>query len=114
MSCTTLREGDMTTMNNASEYASLSLNERVHVALDLAEKISMYHQSLSETVSAIVKQLTPAGDGVSPGVEALKLAEALLERLRDMRQHFELMDCLDSMRAGTAADLRACRAQQTT
>jgi hypothetical protein len=104
----------MTTMNNASEYASLSLNERVHVALDLAEKISMYHQSLSETVSAIVKQLTPAGDGVSPGVEALKLAEALLERLRDMRQHFELMDCLDSMRAGTAADLRACRAQQTT
>jgi hypothetical protein len=40
----------MTTMNNASKYASLSLNERVHVALDLAEKISMYHQSLSETV----------------------------------------------------------------
>jgi len=76
----------MTTMNNASEYASLSLNERVHVALDLAEKIDMDHHSLSETVSAIVKQLTPAGDGVSPDVEALKLAEALLERLRDMRQ----------------------------
>lgn len=114
MSCTTLRVDDITTMNNASEYASLSLNERVHVALDLAEKISMDHHSLSETVSAIVKQLTPAGDGVSPDVEALKLAEALLERLRDMRQHCELMDCLDSMRAGTAADLRACRAQQTT
>lgn len=114
MSCTTLRGDDITTMNNASEYASLSLNERVHVALDLAEKISMDHHSLSETVSAIVKQLTPAGDGVNPDVEAVKLAEALLERLRDMRQHWELMDCLDSMRAGTAADLRACRAQQTT
>jgi len=38
----------------------------------------MDHHSLSETVSAIVKQLTPAGDGVSPDVEALKLAEALL------------------------------------
>jgi hypothetical protein len=57
----------------------------------------MDHHSFSETVSAIVKQLTPAGDG-----EALKLAEVLLERLRDMRQHCELMDCLDSMRAATA------------
>lgn len=104
----------MTTMSNASEYASLSLNERVHVALDLAEKISMDNPSVSETVSAIVKQLTPAGDGVSPDVEALKLAEALLERLRDRRQHRELMAWLDSMRAGTAADLRACRVQQTT
>jgi hypothetical protein len=37
----------MTTMNNASEYASLSLNERVHVALDLPEMINMDHHSLS-------------------------------------------------------------------
>lgn len=92
----------MTTMNNASPYAALSLNERVHVALDLAEKISMDHHSFSETVSAIVKQLTAPGEGVSPDAEALTLAEGLLERLRDMRQHCELMDCLDSMRAGTA------------
>jgi len=89
-------------MNDASPYTALSLNERVYAALELAEKISMDHHSFSETVSAIVKQLTPAGDGVSPDVDALKLAEALLERLRDMRQHCELMDCLDSMRAGTA------------
>jgi len=92
----------MTTMNNASPYAALSLNERVHVALDLAEKISMDHHSFSETVSAIVKQLTPEGEAIRPNVEALRLAEVLLERLRDMRQHCELMDCLDSMRAGTA------------
>jgi len=92
----------MTTMNNASPYAALSLNERVHVALDLAEKISMDHHSFSETVSAIVKQLTPEGEAIGSNVEALRLAEVLLERLRDMRQHCELMDCLDSMRAGTA------------
>lgn len=90
-------------MNNASPYAALSLNERVHVALELAEKISMDHHSFSETVSAIVEQLTPAGGGGSNG-EALRLAEVLPGRLRDMRQHCELMDCLDSMRAGTAAD----------
>jgi len=92
----------MTTMNNASPYAALSLNERVHVALDLAEKISMDHHSFSETVSAIVKQLTPEGEAIGSNAEALRLAEVLLERLRDMRQHCELMDCLDSMRAGTA------------
>lgn len=92
----------MTTMNNSSPYAALSLNERVHVALDLAEKISMDHHGISETVTAIVKQLKPKGDRASPDGDALRLAEALLEQLRDMRQHCELMDCLDSMRASTA------------
>jgi hypothetical protein len=90
------------TMNNASPYAGLSLNERVHVALDLAEKISMDHHSFSETVSAIVQQLTPTGDRSNPDGDALRLAEALLEQLRDMRPHCELMDCLDSMRASSA------------
>jgi len=92
----------MTTINNASEYASLSLNERVHAALQLAEKISMDHHSFFETVSAIVKRLSPEGDGASPEGDALRMAEVLLEQLRDMRQHCNLMDCLDSMRGSTA------------
>jgi len=93
---------DMPTMNNASIYGTLSLNERVHAALELAEKVSMDHHSFFEMVSAIVKQLTPADDGVCVNVDALKLAELLLEQLRDMRDHCNLMDCLDSMRASTA------------
>jgi len=89
-------------MNNASEYASLSLNERVHAALDLGEKISMDHVRFSDLVSEIVKQLALGQERGDSSVEALKLAESLLEQMRDMRQHCNLMDCLDSMRASTA------------
>jgi hypothetical protein len=90
----------MTTMNNASTYAGLSLNERVHIALELAERIRMSHGSFFDTVEVLVEKLNPSGGSANP--EALKLAEALLEQLRDMRPHCELMDCLDSMRASSA------------
>ena len=93
---------DMPTMNNASIYGTLSLNERVHAALELAEKVSMDHHSFFETVSAMVKKLSPEGDGDNSEGEALTMAVVLLEQLRDMRDHCNLMDCLDSMRASTA------------
>ena len=62
----------------------------------------MGHDSFCDMVAAIVAHLKPVGGGGSANPEALKLVEALLERLGDMRQHCELMDCLDSMRASTA------------
>jgi len=96
------RRNGMATMNDASPYAGLSLNERVHIALELAENISMEHDGFHHLVSELVGQLRLGNDQAKQGREALTLAEALLERLRDMRRHCELMDCLDSMRASTA------------
>lgn len=89
-------------MNNASPYAALSLNERVYAALELGESISMNHHQFFMLASAVVEQLTPKDGETCDKVDVLRLAEELLERMRDMRQHCNLMDCLDSMRASTA------------
>jgi len=89
-------------MNNASEYASLSLNQRVHAALELGEKVSMDHHHYRAMVSTIVEQLTSAGHSAGAQVDVLKLVKELLDQMSDMRDHCNLMDCLDSMRASTA------------
>ena len=89
-------------MNNASPYAALSLHERVHAALELGEKISMDHHRYQSMVSTIVEQLMSVGHPAGAQVDAVKLAKELLDQMSDMRDHCNLMDCLDSMRAGTA------------
>jgi hypothetical protein len=92
----------MTNIEDAVPYGSLSLNERVHIALELGESISMNHHQFFMLASAIVEQLTPKDGEACDKVGALRVAEELMERMRDMRQHCNLMDCLDSMRASTA------------
>lgn len=85
-------------MTHRDFYASISAEQRVETALEMAREISEEQERHYAIATSLVSQLKLGVSNDSVDILALRLAEVLEEMLIEQGQPNRLIDCLEVMK----------------